>query len=76
MPDNFAGGIKDVIVLGAGIVGVSAAVAARSSQKEIIDAASPSGKEKRRSSRLCLPGTANGAPNPRRLRRPESTLVV
>ena len=29
MPDKFADGIKDVIVLGAGIVGVSAAVAAR-----------------------------------------------
>ena len=29
MTDNFADGIKDVIVLGAGIVGVSAAVAAR-----------------------------------------------
>jgi D-amino-acid dehydrogenase len=29
MPDNFAGGIKDVIVLGAGIVGVSAGIAAR-----------------------------------------------
>ena len=29
MTDYFAGGIKDVIVLGAGIVGVSAAVAAR-----------------------------------------------
>ena len=28
MPDNFAGGIKDVIVLGAGIVGVSASIAA------------------------------------------------
>ena len=36
MSDNFAGGIKDVIVLGAGIVGVSAAVAARQQGLSVI----------------------------------------
>src|SRR5439155_10855231 len=47
----------------------------RPGQKEITVAASRSSK-KRRSSRLCLPGIDDGAPNPRRLRRPESTLVL
>jgi len=36
MPDNFTGGIRDVVVLGGGIVGVSAAIAARQQGRSVV----------------------------------------